>query len=150
VKRIPDVLDQAKPQEWMAKGAPDAYVRQLESAKNELQYVIGSTEKLVREPERLTTALDVLFRLQSMEALLNSLRDGIRKYQSQAVADRLNAVLTDNANNREKLRQHIMDLAATREEQLDVMDKEAQRCRSELTRQPVDTPKTRTKTRKPQ
>jgi hypothetical protein len=148
VKRIPEVLDQAKPKDWVAKGAPDAYVRQLESAKNELQYVIASTDKLVRDPERLTTALDVLFRLQSMETLLNSLRDGIRKYQNPRVADLLNGVLTDNSNNRAKLQQHVMDLAATREDELAVMDKEAQRCRSELTKQPVDSQRTRTK-RKP-
>ncbi|HUS06450.1 MAG TPA: hypothetical protein VMZ52_09150 [Bryobacteraceae bacterium] len=149
VKRIPEVLDQAKPKDWVAKGAPEAYIRQLESARKELQYVIGSTEKLVRDPERLPAALDVLFRLQSLEALLNSLRDGVRKYQNSRVADLLNTLLTDNANNRERLRQHILDLAATREEQFQVMDQEAQRCRTELTRQPApDDQRSRIKTRK--
>jgi len=147
IHRIEPILNQAKPDEWIAKGAPDAYVRQLRSTQASMQYLIASTDKLVRDPERLTVALEAFFRMESMEGLLGSLRDGIRKYQSPQLADQLNVLLSETANNREKLRQHIVDLAATREQEFQVADQEAQRCRNLLVRETPAAPNRRSKSK---
>ena len=117
------------PQEWVSKGAPQTYVTQWKGAEDELRYLVDSANALKKQPERLTFALDTYFRLQGLTARLDSLVDGVRKYQNPAVGDLLIGVLIDNSANRDKLRQYITDLAATKEQEFEVADKEAQRCR---------------------
>src|SRR5579871_4103790 len=79
------VVDQVHPEQWVSKGAPDAYVAQFKSAQAEIQYLLTSSNALSREPERLTLALDTYFRMQAMENTLASLSEGIRKYQNPAL-----------------------------------------------------------------
>ncbi len=86
-------------------------------------------------------ALDVYFRAQSLETGIDSLIDGVRKYQNPAVGDLLASVLGENSSNRDKLRQYITDLAANNEQEFQVVDKEAQRCRGILNRQPAPSKK---------
>ena len=140
--RLKPILDQLTPPEWVAKGAPQAYVTQWHSAQTELGYLTNSVTAMQKQPDRLTLALDAYFRLQSVEARLNSLVDGVRNYQNPAVGDLLMGVLGENANNRDKLRQYITDLAADKEEEFQVVDKEAQRCRGQVSRTPVTPKKT--------
>ena len=139
-KRLKPILDQLTPQEWVAKGAPDTYVVQWKGAQDELGYLVGSAQALGKQPERLTVALDTYFRLQSLETRLNSLVDGVRNYQNPAVGDLLIGVLLENRTNRDKLRQYITDLAETKEKEFEVVDKEAQRCRGSISRQPAPKP----------
>lgn len=141
-RRLKPILDQLTPQEWVSKGAPDTYVLQWRRAQEELGYLVDSAKLVEKQPERLTLALDTYFRLQSLEARLNSLVDGVRNYQNPAVGDLLMGVLAENSANRDKLRQYITDLAATKEQEFQIVDKEAQRCRGVLTQQ---TPKQGTK-----
>jgi hypothetical protein len=136
-QRLKPILEQIKPQEWVAKGAPQAYVRQLQSAGNELTYFTAATQKLAQHPEKLTVALEALFRMEALQTFLGSIAEGIRKYQNPALADLLLGVQSENWNNREKLRQYVVDLATTQEHQLQVMDQETQRCRLFLSRQPA-------------
>jgi hypothetical protein len=136
-KRLKPILDQLTPQEWVAKGAPDAYVSQWKGAENELGYLVDSAKALEQSPERLTLALDTYFRMQSLENRLNSLVEGVRNYQNPAVGDLLFGVAAENSANRDKLRQYITDLAATKEQEFKVVDQEAQRCRTNLSRQPA-------------
>src|SRR5262249_18356248 len=95
---------------------------------------------LGKQPEKLTVALDTYFRMQSLEMRLNSLVDGVRNYQNPAVGDLLIGVLAENSTNRDKLRQYITDLARTKEKEFEVADKEAQRCRGMINRQPAKPP----------
>jgi len=136
-KRLKPILDQLTPQEWIAKGAPQAYVSQWKGAQDELGYLVGSAQALEKQPERLTLALDTYFRMQSLEMRLNSLVDGVRNYQNPAVGDLLIGVLAENSSNRDKLRQYITDLANTKEKEFEIVDKEAQRCRGQISRQPA-------------
>jgi hypothetical protein len=136
VQRLKPVLEEIKTDEWSKKGAPEAYQAQWKSITSELGYLVRSAEGLSREPERLTLALETLFRMQSMESMLDSLEDGTRTYQNPALADLLRGVMTDNAAHRESLRQYIVQLAAVKELELKVMNEEAQRCRAQLSRQP--------------
>ncbi len=133
-KRLKPILDQLTPRDWVSKGAPAAYVTQWQGAQDELGYLVDSANALEKQPERLTVALDTYFRLQSLELRLNSLVDGVRNYQNPAVGDLLLGVLGENSANRDKLRQYITDLAQTKEQEFKIVDQEAQRCRTVLTR----------------
>jgi hypothetical protein len=133
-KRLKPILDQLTPQEWVAKGAPQTYVSQWQEAEQELTYVGASAQSFEKDPERLTLALDTLFRWERLAADLTSLVDGVRHYQNPAVGDLVVSVLGENSSNRELLKQHITDLAAQKEQEFAVVDKEAQRCRGQVTR----------------
>jgi|SRR6266404_1848256 len=141
-KRLGPILDQLTPQQWVANGAPVAYVTQWQKAKEELTYLVDTAKAIEKQPERLTLALDLYFRMQALESRLNSLVDGVRNYQNPAVGDLLVGVLGENSANRDKLRQYITDLAATKEQEFQVVDKEAQRCRGALSRQAPARPAT--------
>jgi len=132
--RLKPVLDQLTPQEWVSKGAPDAYVAQWRLAQEELRYLTDTAKALEKQPERLTLALDAYFRMQAIEGELNSLVGGVRNYQNPAVGDLLVGVLAENSSNRDKLREYITDLAATKEQEFEIVDKEAQRCRESISK----------------
>src|ERR1700682_6278559 len=84
-QHLQSVLDQIKPDAWVANGAPQAYVTQWNTAHAELKYLLGSTDALAKQPEKLTAALDAYFRMQAMGTTLGSVIEGIRKYQNPAV-----------------------------------------------------------------
>jgi hypothetical protein len=134
--RLKPVLEQLKPQEWVAKGAPDTYRTQLESAQTQIEGVTRSTEILAKDPEKLTAALDTFLRLQALESVLNSLAEGVRNYQNPALADLLGGFTAQQGANRQGLQHYLTGLAATKEQELEIADKEAQRCRGILSRQP--------------
>jgi len=140
-RRLKPILDQLTPQEWVAKGAPQAYLSQWQEAETELGYVGNSAQAFEHDPERLTLALDTLFRWERLAVDLTSLVDGIRHYQNPAVGDLVVSVLGENSSNRELLKQHITDVAAQKEVEFAVVDKEAQRCRGQVTRPAAAPPK---------
>jgi hypothetical protein len=136
VQRVKPVLDQLKPEEWVQQGAPAVYADQLKRTSAEIDYLIGTSKELMARPEKLTTALETFFRMQSVDAMLRSVAAGVRKYQNPAIADLLQSLIADTNVDREKLRQYLVELAADREQQFKIVDQEAQRCRANLSRQP--------------
>lgn len=136
-ERLKPLLDQLRPEDWQAKGAPATYITQLHDAQDELGYVTRAAANLSRQPEMLTVALETYFRLQSLESQVNSLVDGVRRYQNPAVGDLIVSVIGANSANRDQLRQYITDLAQTRDQEFRIADSEAQRCRGQLMRQPL-------------
>jgi hypothetical protein len=139
-ERIQALLDKTTPQDWIRRGAPSAYVEQGKRVRAELGYLSLTTQRLYDHPEKLTLALDTYFRMQSLDALLRSYAAAIRKYQGAALGDSIAAVVDDTAQDRDKLRQYIVDLAADQEREYKMADQEAQRCRALLVRQPKGTP----------
>jgi len=135
--RLKPVLDQLTPQEWVTKGAPEAYVAQWHSAQKELADMETASAALEKQPEKLTNALNAYFGVQALETRLTSLVDGVRNYQNPAVGDLIVGIVAENSGNRDKLRQYISDLAEQKEQEFAVADKEAQRCRVLLNRQPA-------------
>lgn len=131
------VIARVTPEGWVAKGAPQTYVTQWTTAQTEMNYLLGSIDALARQPERLPLALDAYFRMQAMESTFGSVIEGIRKYQNPAIADLLQGVVNENSANRDKLRQFLTDLATQKEQEFQVVDKEAQRCRGVLMKQPA-------------
>jgi hypothetical protein len=135
--RLKPLLDQLTPQEWIAQGAPQAYLTQWQDARKELEYLTSAADLFAKQPERLTAALDTLFRMQALEWRLESLVEGVRRYQNPAVGDLLLGVLRSNSANGDGLRQYITDLAAQNEQEFRVVEQEAQRCRVEINRTPA-------------
>ena len=140
-QHLKPIMDQVQPAEWVSKGAPDAYVAQWNSTQSQIKYLIGSSEAFSRQPERLTLGLETYFRMQSVESALGSLTEGVRKYQNPALASIMQSVIAENSANRDKLRQYLQDLAKQKEDEFQVADREAQRCRAAMLSQPA--PKTK-------
>jgi hypothetical protein len=140
VEAFKPILAKVKPQDW--DGAPGAYVSQGKRLEAEIEYLIGAGKELAERPDKLTVGLTTYFRMQSVELMLRSYAEGIRKYQNAALAELLLAAVSTAAADREKLRQYIIDLAADKEAQFRVIDEEAQRCRGQLSRQPRSAPRT--------
>ena len=99
--------------------------------------MLGAAQSLRKQPEKLTLALETLFRLQAGESQVNSLVDGVRRYQNPAVGDLLVSVVSANSANRDQLRQYVTDLAQTKEQEFKIVDTEAQRCRGSLSSRPA-------------
>jgi hypothetical protein len=57
------------------------------------------------------------------------------------VADLMQGSLLENLNNRERLKSYLTELAQTKEQEFKIMDKEAQRCRGIMTKQPPPKPR---------
>lgn len=136
------VLDEMKPADWEAKGAPAAYTAQQQAMRAELGYLLNAARGLERQPDRLTLALETLFRMQALEKTVDSLADAVRRYQNNTLGDRLMSVVIGNSTNRDQLRQYVSDLAAAHEQEFRIVDQEAQRCRAAAQAAPV--PRTQT------
>jgi hypothetical protein len=130
--RLLPALDRLDVPAWVAKGASDTYVQQLESSRQQTLALADEALALSRNPEKLSGALQLFFRMEGLETMLSSLQDGARKYQGPQVAQALVALFAEGGTNRERFRSYIVNLAAEREHQFEVMDREAQRCRATL------------------
>jgi hypothetical protein len=135
-ERLKPLLEAARPEQWAQKGATETYQAQWKSITAEIGYIGRAAGELQRQPERLALTLEMYFRMQSLDSMLSSLNEGIRKYHNPALADLISGAMSANAAQCEKLRQFIVQLAAAKEAQFKVMDQEAQRCRLMLSRQP--------------
>jgi len=134
--RLLPALDKADSNGWIAKGAPDAYARQLQGCKEQVRALQDGTAALAKSPEKLSAGLELFFRMQGVQGMLNSVVEAMRKYQSPADAQTLLAVAAEGDANRDRFQQYLVNLAAEREREYQVMDREAQRCRGILTATP--------------
>ena len=139
-ERLLPVLDRIDVKAWFEKGASDTYAAQLQSSKDQAKAFADGARDLARDPEKLSASIELLFRVQGLETMLGSLEEGIRKYQDPAVAQTLASLAAENGANRDRFQKYIVNLAAQREQQFQVMDREAQRCRGILTTQPAASP----------
>lgn len=140
---IDGLLAQLKPQEWIAKGAPEAYVEQLKQARQYNSYLVIQAQALAERPEKLSVALDTFFRLDYNRSLLESLNAGVRRYQNDALADLLSSAISQNSTTRERLKEYAQQLAVEREQEWEIANREAQRCRESLVKRPPAPPPAR-------
>ena len=117
---------------WVEKGASETYVEQLDACKAQTKAFQDGAKALAADPEKLSNALELLFRIEGVNTMLGSIGEGIRKYQSPEDAAELAALAAENGVNFGRFQKYIVDLAAEREQRFTVMDKEAQRCRGIL------------------
>lgn len=134
-KRLQPILDQVQPKDWVARGAPSAYVDQIQQAKNEIGYLEGTVAEIKKDPQRVGKTLEAYLRLQSIDAMLRSLGEGIRRYQNPAVADLLLGIMSESSDQVQKLRDYLVELVESKEAEFKIADAEAQRCRSSLMNQ---------------
>jgi len=139
------VFDQVDIKGMAQNGVPDTYITQLNESKVQAKALATEAAALANSPEKLSADLSTFFRMQSLEKTLFSIEEGIRKYWNPAVADLLNSQMAENGPNRDRFQRYILDLATTHEQECAVMDREAQRCRGMLARQPPAAPKTEKK-----
>jgi hypothetical protein len=133
--RLVPILDKLQIRAWVEKGASDTYLAQRDSAKEQAVGLATEAKALAANPERLSAALQVLFRLQAVETMAGSLIDGARRYQTPQDAQALATAVAQGGAGRERLQRYVVNLAAQREQDLAVMNAEAQRCRGILTQQ---------------
>lgn len=136
-QHLKPLIDQVQPADWVSKGASETYIAQWNAAQAQLKYLIASSEAFSRQPERLPLGLDAYFRMQAVESMLGSLTEGVQKYQNPALASLMQFAIAENSANRDRLRQYLLDLAMQKEEEFQVADREAQRCRAALLNQPA-------------
>ncbi len=135
--RIAPMLEQLHPNDWIAKGAPDTYLAQWNSTREQFRAIQSDMSALAQHPEQLTESMKALFRVQSTNQALDSLMGGARKYQNPALADLIESVAAEANGDIDRFEKHLVELADETERQFTVVDREAQRCRANLSRQPA-------------
>lgn len=131
------VLERFDAAKWRSAGAPEAYLGQMEGAKRQLQSVVRALEELRQSPEKLSVALEIFLRFQALQNMLEATVEAARKYENAGDADLLQEKLSEVAPPRDRFQGYMLDLASERDKQLEVLLKEAQRCRVEINRPPV-------------
>ena len=134
--RLLQALDKVDAKNWVAQGASETYEEQLQSSKDQARALTIDSKALARNPEKLSAGLQLYFRVQGLNTMLGSLEEGMRKYQSSDGAEALTRVAAEGSADRERLQQYLVSLSQEQEQQLQVMDKEAQRCRALLAAPP--------------
>jgi hypothetical protein len=137
--RLQPLLDQVKAEAWVQKGASETYRVQLQSCKEQTRAIVTEAAALTRNPEKLSGALQLYFRFEGLETMLGSLEEAARRYQDAQIAQDLAQTFAISGANRDRLRSYVVNLAADRERQFEIMDQEAQRCRGMLMPPPPKT-----------
>jgi hypothetical protein len=130
--RLVTALERVDARAWVNKGASETYVEQLQSAKEQARALTDGAKALSQSPEKLSEGLVVLFRVQGLDSMLASLVEGIRRYDGADAAQKLAALAAEGGANRDRFQRYLVSLAADQDQRLQVMDKEAQRCRAQL------------------
>jgi hypothetical protein len=144
--RIGPMLEQLHPSDWIARGAPDTYLAQWNSTREQFGAIQSDMSALAQHPDGLAESMKALFRIQSTQQMLGSLMGGARKYQNPALADLIESVAAEAGGDIDRFEKHLLELAGDKEQQFTVVDREAQRCRATLLRQPATPAGTNRKT----
>ncbi len=133
-QKLAPMIEQINTPDWVAKGAAPTYTQLRDGALTQSKAIAAAMRDLAQHPQRISDGLAALFRIQSMEMELISLDPGLRKYQNAALADLISSILAEGNRNRDRFREYVVDLAAQKEQQFAVADKEAQRCRESISK----------------
>jgi hypothetical protein len=135
--RIEPMLDQLHVKDWLAKGAPDTYLAQWTSLREQFGAIQSDMSALAQHPDRLSDSMKALFRVQATQVALGSLMGGVRRYQNPALADLIESVAAEASGDIDRFEKYLVEVSDEKERQFTVVDREAQRCRAELSRQPA-------------
>jgi prophage DNA circulation protein len=138
--RLEPMLQQVRPEEWIAKGASETYKAQLSTTLQGIGAIQSDMSALAEHPDRMSDGMKALFRVEAVHHVLDSLMGGLRKYQNPALADLIQSVAAEDSADLENLQQYLLQLAVDKEDQFRVVDQEAQRCRAMLSKQPAAPP----------
>lgn len=133
---VEKILGNVRPKEWIQDGAPEAYVGQHAALASDLENVVLSAQALGREPEKLSYAVDTFLWLDRFNSMTSSMSAGVRRYQSEPVADLLDSANGKNTGAIAQLKEYMRQLAVAAEQEMEIANSEAQRCRAEMVTQP--------------
>jgi hypothetical protein len=140
--RLLPLIEGANAEAWVRSGgASDTYLAQKQSALDQARALAIEAKALAVAPEKLSLGLQVLIRLQSLDAMVGSIADAVRRYQTAREAQELVKVAAESGNTRDRIQYYLVNLATQREKDYEVMDREAQRCRGIMTQAPPRTKK---------
>jgi hypothetical protein len=145
-EHLKPMFEEVHAADWVAKGASETYVSQWSSLTQQNDAIRSDMDAIAQRPEAMQDVMRALFRVHRFDGDLNALLNSVRRYQNPALADLIESVASGDQDSVEKLQQYVLDLANEKERQLDVEDKEAQRCRATLANQPVARPPAQRKT----
>jgi hypothetical protein len=131
------LLEQVRANEWIAKGAPDTYAAQVAAAREQIRAIAEDMSALAQHPDRMQDCMRALFRVRAFHGSLDSLMGGLRKYQNPALADLIQSVAVEDQDDLGKLQEYILELANQKEQEYLVVDREAQRCRATISKEPA-------------
>jgi len=135
-EHLKPMFEQVHAADWVANGAPEAYVSQWRSLAEQNDAIVADMSGIAQHPEAMSDIMKALFRVYRFDGDLNGLLGSVRRYQNPALADLIESVAAGDQDGVGKLQQYALDLASDKERQLDVENNEAQRCRSMLAGQP--------------
>lgn len=135
VGKAEQVLNGIKPEEWSQAGAA-AYSVQRNNLITELGHLRHSAQAMARTPESLPVVVDTFIWIDRTNSMMASMTDGVRRYQSAAVADLLESARGQASGAGEKLKEYMRQLAVSVETQMQIAHEEAQRCRTDLVTRP--------------
>lgn len=128
--KVKTLLGNVDPSKW--EGAAPAYVQQLESIDRDLDNLTLSSQALARKPETLSVVVDTFLWLDRVQSMMGSMTDGVRRYQSSALADLMESSRGKHVKALEDLKEYMRQLAVASEDRLAIAHQEAQRCRAQL------------------
>jgi hypothetical protein len=140
--RLLPLIEGANAAAWVRSGgASETYLSQKQSVIEQTQALAIEAKALTATPEKLSLGLQILLRLQAVDAMVGSLADAVRRYQTDREARELVKVAAESGPTRERIQHYLVNLATQREKDYEVMDREAQRCRGIITQAPPRTRK---------
>ncbi len=131
--RLQALLQQLKPKDWPESAI---YVPLLKAALNGNAAIPVSAQSLNAHPDQILDALHLLEQLHAVQESVSVLAVGVSRYQNPALAELLIGLLAEGKPARDAFSQRVFQLVADREEQFQVADHEAQRCRAILSKGP--------------
>jgi hypothetical protein len=143
-EQLRPILNAIDPKQWYeSKGAPATYVIQWQTEQSELSQLDLAARLFSQKIDDLPAALDLYFRLESIETTARAITEGAQRYADRAAADQLASFVTHNFDSRQRFRDYLRELANSVEQNFKIADEEAQRCRGAQSQAPAPCPATR-------
>jgi hypothetical protein len=134
-QKFKPLLNEMKPEQWLANGAPPSYVNQYQQAQARVDDAIRAAGALSLQTDNLPLALDAYFRMEALEYVARSVEQCVRRYGERRQAEELATLIAQHFSQREKLRNYLQNLSAERDQEFKIADQEAQRCRGIISKE---------------
>jgi hypothetical protein len=128
---IPPALERVNLQRWKDEGVAVAYLDQFTNIQTQLKSLSLAIADLRQTPEKLSVALEIFLRFDSLDSMQRSIMEAVKKYEALEVAEEIEARFVESAPARNQFRNYLLDLAALRDNEHAVLQHEAERCRVE-------------------
>jgi len=141
--RMEPMLEQVRAKTWEEKGAPETYAIQYKRVRDQIKKQQQDLAALAQHTDNLQDGMRELYKIQAFHRSLTSVMEGLRKYQNPALADLISAVAAEDQTLQDRFQYYLIQLATDKDAQYQMVDKESQRCRAILSKQPPPAPVTK-------